>query len=135
MYYTLIHMKDRNSTTNVQIKLLNRNINTSYPIHGARPYPYYPYSEEVAYSANQVSLRHPPDHDHIAADTVNSQDTGLHTDYTRCLEEDSTPALAEGTAVDHIQPADMADTLAVVEVVVVELVISIRPIHQPMRLD
>jgi hypothetical protein len=65
---------------------------------------------------------------------VNSQDTGLHTDYTRCLEEDSTPALAEGTAVDHIQPADMADTLAVVEEVV-ELVISIRPILQPKPLD
>jgi hypothetical protein len=88
----------------------------------------------VAYSANQVSRSHPPDHDRIAADTVNSQDTGLHTDYTRCLEEDSTPAAAGRTAVDHTQPADMADTfVVVVEVVVVELVISIRPIHQPMR--
>jgi hypothetical protein len=134
IYYTLIHMKDRNSITMVQITL-NPNFNTSYPILVARPYPYYPYSEEVAYSANQVSRSHLPDHDHIAADMVNSQDTDLHTDYTRCLEEDSTPALAEGTAADHIQPADMADTLDVVVEVVVELVISIRPIHQPVRLD
>jgi len=62
---------------------------------------------------------------------VNAQDTDLHTGYTRCWEEDSTPAVAEGT-VDHTQPADMADTFVAVEVVVVGLVISIRPVHQPM---
>jgi hypothetical protein len=107
-------------------------LNTSYPILAARPYPYYPYSEEVAYFANQVSRSHLPDHDHIAADMVNFQGTGLHTDYTRCLEEDSTPAAAGRTAADHIQPADMADTFVVVEVVV-ELVISIRPILQPKQ--
>ena len=82
-----------------------------------------------------MSLRLLPVHDHTAAaDKVNVQDTDLHTDYTRCLEEDSTPAAAGRTAADHIQPADMADTFVVVEVVV-ELVISIRPILQPMRQD
>jgi hypothetical protein len=91
----------------------------------------------VAYSANQASHLHLPDHDHIAADKVNFQDTDLHTDYTRCLKEGNKPAVAEGNAVDHIQPADMADILAavVVVVVVVELVISIRPVHRPKRLD
>jgi len=62
---------------------------------------------------------------------VNFQDTDLHMGYTRCWEEDSIPAVAEGT-VDHTQPADMADTFAAVEVVVVGWVISIRPVHQPM---
>lgn len=80
-----------------------------------------------------MSLRLLPVHDHTAAaDKVNVQDTDLHTDYTRCLEEDSTPEVAEGIAADHIQPADMADRLVVV-VVVVGLVISIRPTHQPMQ--
>jgi hypothetical protein len=91
----------------------------------------------VAYSANLVSHSHLPDHDHTVADMVNFQDTDLHTDYTRCLKEGNKPAVAEGNAVDHIQPADMADILAavVVVVVVVELVISIRPVHRPKRLD
>jgi hypothetical protein len=133
--YTLIDMKDRNSTTVVQIKL-NPNLNTSYPILAAHPYPCCPYSEEVAYSANQVFHSHLPDHDHdhTAADMVKSQDIDLHIDYTHCSEEDNTPALGEGIAADHIQPADMADTLAAV-VVVVGSVISIRPILQPKRLD
>ena len=123
-------MKDRNSTVNVQIKLLNPNLNTSYPILAARGCPYYPCSEEVACSANQVFLPRLHVLVHIVADMVNFQDTDLHTGYTRCWEEDSTPAVAEGT-VDHTQPADMADTFAAVEMVVGS-VISIRPVHQPM---
>jgi hypothetical protein len=46
--------------------------------------------------------------------------------------------LAGGTAVDHIQPVDMADKLAVVVVVVVVGLVtvnSIHPILQPKPLD
>ena len=106
-------------------------LNTSYPILADCGYPAYPCSEGVACSANQVCLPRLHVPGHIAADMVNFQDTDLHMGYTRCWEEDSIPAVAEGT-VDHTQPADMADTFVAVEVVV-GLVISIRPIHQPKQ--
>lgn len=86
----------------------------------------------MAYSANQVCHSPLPDRDHTPG-TVNCRDTDLHTDYTRCSEGGSSPE--ECTAVDYIQPADMADRFAAVVAGVVVLVISIRPKHQPKRLD
>jgi len=134
-YYTLIHTEAwKFDSYEVQPKSLYSTLNTSYPILGAYPYRRYPYSEEVAYSANQVCHSHLPDCDHTPG-TVNCRDTDLHTDYTRCSEGGSSPAVEEGTAVDHIQPADMADRFAAVVAGVVVLVISIRPKHQPKRLD
>jgi len=102
----------------IHINLLCSTLNISYPILAAYPYRHDPYSEEGAYSANQVLHSHLPDYDHTAG-MVNFRDTDSHTDRTRCLEEGSNPAVGEGTAVDHIQPADMADRFAAVVVVVV----------------
>jgi hypothetical protein len=134
---TFIYTKNEKMETllTIHINRLPTALSTSYPIPAACPYPYYPYSEAAASSANQVSLLHTPvpvpGPVHTVADEVNVQHTDCYTDYTHYSVVDSTLVPAD-IVVDR-KIVGMVGTWAVV--VVMEGLETFLLIHLPKRLD